>query len=94
MTNKYPSLAIKILLITSVTVLTLNFACARGAGVHLLELFGSVPADQVTHRASILKGVSFMQTLIKIIAGVGIVLFSYFAFKGWKKYKLDYFANS
>ena len=93
MANKYPSIAIRILLITSVAVLALNFACARGAGVQILELFGSVPTDQVTLKSNVLKGVSFMQTLIKIIAGIGVILFTYFAVKGWKRYKADNFGT-
>lgn len=83
----YFSVAIKLLLLTAIVILLLNFACARGAGVYLLNFFGLVAADQIGQHSNVLRGVILMQGVIKVVAFVGLSIFSYFMLIGIKQAK-------
>jgi len=81
------SLAIKVLLATSVVILLLNFVCANGGGVQLLALFGQIPAEQTAERENIYRSVDLMQWMIKVVALIGLCGFIYCLVSGWKKMK-------
>ena len=80
----YFSYAVKAILATAFLVLVLNFACANGSGVKLLNLFGLVAEHETEVHSNILKGVNLMQAIIKVVSLVGCGCFIWFIYKGVK----------
>ena len=86
----YFSYAVKAILTTAFLVLILNFACANGSGVKLLNLFGFVAEHELEIRSNIIKGVILMQDIIKIVALLGSIFFLWFVYKGLKTNKANF----
>ncbi|TQV84464.1 hypothetical protein [Aliikangiella coralliicola] len=78
----YFSYAIRALLAMAATVLTLNFACANGAGVKILNWFGLVANSDIDSRTSIMEGVNLMQWVIIAVIGTGLAISCYFFVRG------------
>jgi hypothetical protein len=93
-TKHHFSNAIRFLLVTVAAVLLLNFACARGAGVELMSLLGHVPEEDIAIRSNILKGVDFMQLIIKVTAVIGLIISGVFFVKGILSLKNNRFVKS
>lgn len=80
---------IRSLLVTCAVALAMNFACAQGSGVMLLSWFGYVPVEEIELRENIMAGVDFMQTIIKIVIGLGLALFVFYVYRGYVQYQKD-----
>lgn len=65
----------------------MNFACAQGSGVILLNWLGYVPFEDIEVRENIVAGVSFMQAGIKIVIGLGLALFIFYICRATVQYK-------
>lgn len=76
------SYAIRSLLSTAAAVLLLNFACANGAGVKILNWFGLVEDVDIDLRHNILEGVDLMQWIIIAVIAVGLSTCACFLIRG------------
>ena len=80
---------IRTLLVTCAAALAMNIACAQGSGVILLNWFGYVPFEDIEVRENIMAGVGFMQAGIKIVIGLGLVLFMFFVYRAVVQYRKE-----
>ena len=78
---------IRTLLITCTIALAMNFACAQGGGVVVLNWLGMVPMEELEIRKNIMAGVDFMQFSIKIIIGIGLILFAFYIYRAIVQYR-------
>ncbi|MGX5174186.1 hypothetical protein ACUR5C_09210 [Aliikangiella sp. IMCC44653] len=89
MPKAYFKYAVRTLILTAICVVSLNFACANGAGVQILNALGTVADSQVTERDYILQGVDFMQLTIKVFCAIGLLFFVYFIFRGFQQLSFE-----
>ena len=80
---------IRSLLATCAIALAMNFACAQGSGVILLNWFGYVPVEGIEIKENIMAGVDLMQTSIKVVIGLGLALFVFYVYRGFAQYQKD-----